>query len=120
MREALRCERIDDAVGVAELVVEERTDNALWKVLSDVADLLADLIPDVGYISALYGAFEGDENGRRAGNGIAADVVETRSFLELLLYPICDLLERIRYVGTGPYDLNHHGLDRKIRVFIAA
>jgi hypothetical protein len=88
--------------------------------LSDVADLLADLIPDVGYISALDRALEGDENRRRAGNGIAADVVETRGFLELLLDLVCDLLERIRYFGTGPRDLDHHGLDRKGGVFITA
>src|SRR5260370_8478521 len=86
------------------------------RFLSDVADLLANLIPDVGHISALYRAFEGDENRRRAGNGIAADVVETRSFLELLLYPICDLLERIRYFGAGPYDLTHHSLNLEISV----
>ncbi len=88
--------------------------------MSDIADLLADLIPDVGYIAALYGAFERYENRRSAGDRVAADVVETWSFLELLLYPICDLLERIRYVGAGPYDLNHHSLDREIRVFITA
>src|SRR5260370_38023117 len=109
-----------NTIGVATLGVKERPDNALWKGLSDVADFLANLIPYVRYVSALHGAFEGDENRRCAGNRIAADVVEARSFLELLLDPICDLLKRIRYVGTGPHDLNHHGLDSKIRVFIAA
>src|SRR5260370_14834418 len=111
---------MDDAVGVGGLVGEEGTDNDLWKVLSYVADLLADLIPDVGDVSALYGTLKGDEDRRCAGNGIAADVVETRSFLQLLLYAICDLLERIRDAGAGPCDLNHHGLDRKVGVFITA
>ena len=120
MCEAIRSECVNDAIGLAELVVEERADNALRKVLPDVADLLADLIPDVGHIPAQHGAFEGDENRGCAGNGIAADVVEARGFLELLLYPICDLLERVGDVGAGPQHLNHHGLDRKIGVFIAA
>src|SRR6267142_4857165 len=81
--EAIRSECVNDAIGLAELVVEERADNALRKVLPDVADLLADLIPDVGHIPAQHGAFEGDENRGCAGNGIAADVVEARGCLEL-------------------------------------
>jgi hypothetical protein len=40
--------------------------------------------------------------------------------LELLLDLVCDLLERVRYFGTGPRDLDHHGLDRKGGVFITA
>src|SRR5258707_7916786 len=118
--EAIRSEGIDDAIGVTELVVEEWADDALWQVLPDVADLLAYLIPDVRHISAYHRAFEGDENRRCAGKRIALDVVETRSFLELLLYPICDLLQRVRDVGARPKELNHHGLDCEIRIFIAA
>src|SRR6266481_6884873 len=94
--EAIRSECVNNAIGLAELVVEERADNALRKILPDVADLLADLIPDVGHIPALHRAFEGNENRRGAGNGVAAGVVETRRFLELLLYSIGDLLERVR------------------------
>src|SRR4029077_18867382 len=63
-------ERIDDAIGVAELVVEEWANNTLRKVLPNIADLLADLIPDVGHISAYDGALEGDENCRCACNRI--------------------------------------------------
>src|SRR6267378_4742509 len=103
--EAIRSECVNTAIGLAELVVEERADNALRKVLPDVADLLADLIPNVGHIPALHRAFEGNENRRRAGNCIALDVVETGSLLEFLLHPIRDLLERVRDIGTGPKDL---------------
>ena len=56
MRETVRRECIDHAIGVAELVVEEWADDTLRKVLPDIADLLADLIPDVGHISALHRA----------------------------------------------------------------
>ena len=120
MCEAIRSECVNDAIGLAELVVEERADNALGKVLPDIADLLANLIPDVGHIPAHHGAFEGDENCRCAGNRIALDVVETWRFLELLLHPIRDLPERVRDIGAGPQDLNHHGLDGKVGVFVAA
>ena len=46
-REAVGRERVDDAVGVAEIVVEERADDAGRKRLPDVADVLAHLVPDV-------------------------------------------------------------------------
>ena len=120
MCEAIRSECVNDAIGLAELVVEERADNALRKVLPDIADLLAYLVPDVRHISAQHRAFEGDEDRRRASNRIALDVVETGSLLEFLLHPIRDLLERVRDIGAGPQDLHHHGLAGKVRVFVAA
>ena len=45
--EAVRREAVDDAVGVAELVVEAGPDDALRQGVADVVDLLADLVPDV-------------------------------------------------------------------------
>src|ERR1700682_1577345 len=62
VREPVRSESIDDPVRVAELVVEERADDAFRKILPDVDELLAYLIPDVRHISAYHRAFEGDEN----------------------------------------------------------
>ena len=48
--EAVGGEAIDDAVGVAELVVEAGADDALRQGVADVAYLLAHLIPDVGHL----------------------------------------------------------------------
>src|SRR5215470_17402085 len=48
MSESLRGEAIDQPVGVAELVVEPRSDDAGRKRVTDIADALANLIPDVG------------------------------------------------------------------------
>ena len=45
--EAVIGDAVDDAEDVAELVIEEGADHALWEGRLDVADLLADLIPDV-------------------------------------------------------------------------
>ena len=50
VREAVRGEAVDDAVGVAELVVEAGADDALRQRVADVADLLAHLIPDVRHL----------------------------------------------------------------------
>ena len=46
-REAVIGDAVDDAEDVAELVVEEGSDHALRQRHLDVADLLADLVPDV-------------------------------------------------------------------------
>ena len=50
MGEPVRGEAVDDAVGVAELVVEAGADDALRQVVADVVDLLAHLIPDVRHL----------------------------------------------------------------------
>ncbi len=51
VREAVRGEAVDDAVGIAELVVEAGADDALRQRVGDVVDLLAHLIPDVRHLS---------------------------------------------------------------------
>ena len=48
--ESVRGEAVDDAVGVAELVVEAGPDDALRQRLADVAHLLAHLVPDVRHL----------------------------------------------------------------------
>ena len=47
VREPVGGEAVDDAVGIAELVVEARPDDSLRQRVSDVAYLLAHLVPDV-------------------------------------------------------------------------
>src|SRR5208337_3328101 len=51
MAEAVGGETVDDAVGVAELVVEAGADDALRHIVADVVDLLAHLVPDVRHLS---------------------------------------------------------------------
>ena len=48
--EAVGRQRVDRAVDVAELVVEERADHALRQRRAHVADLLARLVPGVGHL----------------------------------------------------------------------
>ena len=47
MGEAVGGEAVDQAEGVAEIVVEARSDDAGGQRAADVADVLAHLIPDV-------------------------------------------------------------------------
>ena len=49
--EPVRGEPIDDAVGIAELIIEPGPDDALRQGVADIAHLLADLIPDVRDLS---------------------------------------------------------------------
>ena len=51
MAEPIGGEAVDDAVGVAEVVVEAGAHDALRQVVADVAYLLAHLIPDVRHLS---------------------------------------------------------------------
>ena len=83
MAEAVRRETVDDAVGVAELVVEAGPDDALWQGVADVADLLADLIPDVRDRLARGRAVQVDEDRALARAGVAAQIIEVGRLLSL-------------------------------------
>ena len=119
-REAVIGDAVDDAEDVAELVVEEGPDHALRQRRLYVADLLADLVPDVVEVALGRRFLEVDENGRLAGLGVALDVIEVRGFLELLLEPVGHLLECVGRGCPRPDSLDHHGLHGEIRVFLAA
>ena len=49
--ESVRSEPVDNAVGIAELIIEPGPDDALRQGVADIAHLLADLIPDVRDLS---------------------------------------------------------------------
>ncbi len=102
MREAVRGEAVDDAERVAEIVVESGADDAGRKRVPDVADALADMIPDVRHLLRCGRAFQIDEDGGDAGAREAAQEVEMRRFLQLALEPLGDLLERLFDGGAGP------------------
>ena len=104
-------EAVDDAVGVAELVVEPGAEGSLRQRILDVAHLLADLIPDVRNIGLGRRSLQRHENGGDAGLGVALDVVEMRRFLELALDALGQLLQRLIDGRPRPLGLDHHGLD---------
>src|SRR5262249_57007177 len=52
--------------------------------------------------------------------GVALDVVEARRLLQLLLDPVGHLLHRVEGRGAGPHRLHDHGVDRELRILLAA
>ena len=120
MRKAVRGQGEDERIGVAELVVEERTLHALRQRLLDVADLLARLIPEIRHLGRGRRVLEGHEHHGLAGLGVALQIVEVRQLLELLLDAVGDLLHGFQRRGAGPQRLHHHGLDGERRVLLAA
>ena len=119
-RETVISDAIDDSEHIAELVVEERPDDALRKRRLYVADLLANLIPNVIDLALGRRFFEVDKDGCLARFGVTLDVVEVRGLFELLFEAVGHLLEGIGRGGPWPGCLNHHGLHREVRVFLAA
>jgi hypothetical protein len=89
--EPVRGEGVDRADGVAEPVIEKRSLDALGQRGSNVVDLLADLVPNIGDDCGRRALLENDEDRRLAGLGVALQVIERRRLLQLLLDPIGDL-----------------------------
>ena len=116
MGEPVGGEAIDDAIGVAELVVEAGADDALRQVVPDVVDLLAHLIPDVRNLGRGRRILQVDEHRGLPGGRVAFQIVEVRRLLELALEAVGDLLERVADRGAGPADLHDHGLDGEVRI----
>ena len=56
--EAVGGKAVDQAIGVAEIIVEAGSDHAGRQRAADVADILAHLIPDVRHIRGFRRAFE--------------------------------------------------------------
>src|SRR5208282_2260793 len=86
--EAIGGEAVDEAVSVAEVVVESGCDDARRQRPPDVANVLAHLVPDVRHRGGGGRALEIDENGGEAGARIAADIVEPLRLLQLALEPL--------------------------------
>ena len=120
MREAVGGEAVDDAERVAELVVEARSDDAGRQRVADVADALADVVPDVGDSLAVALPFRLTKIVVTPARRVAAQEIELRRFLQLALEPLGDLLERVLDGRAGPGGLHDHGLDDEGRVFVAA
>jgi hypothetical protein len=115
--EAVRGEAVDDAIGVAELVIEANT-SALRQRGLDVVHLLAHLVPDVRHLGLGCCVLQIYEDRGLARGRVALQIVQAGRFLQLALDAIGDLLERIADGGTRPCRLHHHGPDREVRIFI--
>ena len=91
MSEPVGSESVDDSVGIAEFVVKAGTDNAGRQGMTDVADALPDMIPDVRNLRRPGRLFQLNENGGAPGARVAANKIEAGRFLKLTLQPLGNL-----------------------------
>ena len=118
--EAFGGEPVDDAEGVAELVVEERALHAARQRRGDVGGFLADLVPGVGNDARRRVVTQVDHDDGLAGAGVAVEAVEVGHLLKLALQPVGEELGRVRHRGTRPEGGDDHGLDGEGRILVAA
>ncbi len=118
-REAVGGERVDDAERVAEVVVQERPEHALRQRAAHVADVLADLVPDVRDRRGRRRLLEVDEDRRLAGGRVAADRAQVAGLLQRALEALGDLLQRLLDRRAGPRRRHDHGADGDRRIFAA-
>ena len=95
MGEAVRGEAVDQPEGVAEIVVEAGSDHSGRQRAAYVADVLANLIPDVRDVGGSRRPLQVDEDGGEAGFCVAAQKIETLGLLQLALDAFGDLLQRV-------------------------
>ena len=109
--------RIEEAVGIAELVIEKGPDNAGRQRHADVAHLLAHLIPEFGNVFGRCIFTRRDKNHRFAGFRVAAQEVQVRQFLNFLFQPVGHLLFHFQRGGAGIQGFDDHHPKRKFRIF---
>src|SRR5229473_2098191 len=115
--QAVGGQHIDCRIDVAVLVVEARADDAGRQIAFDVADLLADLVPEVLHLGGWRLVDEVNLDEGNARLRIAFDAIEVWELLQLLLDLVGDLGLHLGRGGAGPCDADDHGLDREGGVF---
>src|SRR5260221_12581903 len=87
--------------------------------MTDGADPLPNMIPDVRNLLRPGRWFQRDEDGRHSSARVAAHEIELWRFLKRPLEPLRDLMECVVQVCTGPACLHDHRLDDESRVLVA-
>ena len=118
--EAVGRQRVDRAVDVAELVVEERADDAGRQGGAHVADLLAHRVPDLRHLLRRRRVPHLKDDQRLARLGVAADLVGVRHLLQRLLELVGHLLGDLLRGRAGPEDAHRHRPEGERRVFVLA
>jgi len=116
--EALGLQRVDHAVHIPKVVVEERPLDALRQGVAHVAHLFAHGVPDVGHIAGFGRVLDLENDLRLAGLGVAADLVGVRHLLQRTLDLVGDLLGHLLRRGARPVGAHHHGTEGERRVFV--
>ena len=82
MAEAVGGEAVDNSVGIAELIVEARADDASRKRVAHIGHAFADVIPDIGNFCGRRLTLQRDENRGAPRLRVTLDVIEARRFLK--------------------------------------
>src|SRR6516162_4684685 len=120
MCETVSGESVDDSVGVPEFVVKERPDNAGRQCMTDIADALAHVIPNVRHLLCPCRLFQIDEDGRVSRTGVAADKIQAGRLLKRALESLCDLLKGILNGGAWPGCRDNHCFNDKGWILVTA
>ena len=120
MTEPVRGEAVDNSVGIAELIVEARADNAGRQGVAHIGHAFADVVPDVRDFRGGRLALQRDENRGAPRFRITLDVIEARRFLKRPLKALGDLLQRLIQVRARPARKDDHGAEGKGRILVAA
>src|SRR5690606_19735758 len=115
--EAIAGQRIDVAESGAEFIVEERPLDTGRQCVANVADLLAHLIPKLGYLRTAHGVTRHEGDLRLTRTGKAGDAVILAGLHQLLLDAFGDLARHLFGTCPRPVGANHHGLEGEGRVF---
>ena len=75
MREPVSGEAVDDSVGITKLVVKERTDNTGRQCVTDIANALTHVIPNVGHLFRPGRLLQSNEDSRESRTGVAANKI---------------------------------------------
>ena len=109
--QAVRRQHIDCRIDVAVLVVEARPGDAGRQITLDVADLLADLVPEFFDFRGRRRVHEIDLDEGRARLRIGFHPIQVGQLLELFLDLVGDLGLHLGRGGPGPGDVDDHRLD---------
>src|SRR6516165_9519678 len=82
MREPLSGKAVDNPVGIAELIVKERTYDAGRQRMTNITNALPHVVPDIWYLPRKGRLFQIDEDRRHTRTGIAANKVQAGRFLK--------------------------------------
>ncbi|KPZ26821.1 Uncharacterized protein ALO56_05254 [Pseudomonas viridiflava] len=110
-------QRIDIAEGRTKLIVEKRPLNVGRQVLANIADLLADLIPEIRQVGGKDRITRHEGDGGFSRPRERRDALILAGFHEFLFDTIRDLSGHFFGAGARPQCADHHGLEGEGRVF---
>src|SRR5262249_9282904 len=118
--QAVGREHIHRRIDVTVVGVEIGTDSSRRQFVPDVADLFADLVPEVLHFGGRGLIAQGDADEGITRLGIALNTVEIWELLQLLLDLVDGLCLQLARGGARPTHVDNHRLDRERGVLGAA